>query len=115
MEIGYFNSLSRNKSEVRGFIYGEPAFVYVDEALVVLGEAMSDEVADGYIPYSASLYHLLEADKIGDVSYDAELDEVVIRLRDSDCGCDLQYVVAANDLHDLILHGVGRAAVREEL
>lgn len=115
VEVGYFNTLSRDRSEVRGFIFAEPVFAYVAEVLQVIGEDVADERVPKSDAFSAPLYNIIEEAQVGDLSYDVDLDAVVIRLRQSDCGCDLPYIVATNDLHDLILHGVGRAAVREEL
>jgi len=115
VEVGYFNTLSRDRSEVRGFIFAEPVFAYVAEVLQVIGEDVADERVPKSDAFSAPLYNIIGEAQVGDLSYDVDLDAVVIRLRQSNCGCDLPYIVATNDLHDLILHGVGRAAVREEL
>lgn len=115
MEVGRFDALSPSKGEVYGTIFGESVYAHVEEVLLVIEESMADFHPEGPEPYAAALYNLLDGWRVGHLVYDAELDAVVVRLSESDCGCDFPYRVATNDLYDLILHGTGWAEIREEV
>jgi len=113
MEVGYLDSLSPDKSDVRGFIFGEPVFAHVDEVLAVIGDEMSD--AERAEHPKAVLYDLISLAPVGYLSYEPEMGEVAIRLQDFCGGWGFPYIVSSGDLHDLVIHGRGKALIREDV
>ncbi len=141
MEVGYFDSLSRDKGEVRGFLFGEPIFVCTEDARTVIWETILNHLLDHDRGPNAMLCSLFEGRLIGGLHYDHDLQHLVIsgswwqwgdkivnisridfsnpedhridEFERDNYERNWLYLVEAEDLYNLIQHGTGRASIRE--